>query len=104
MQRVLRSTFLLLAGFLSLPTVNGGDLPAVGPVPDTERERLSLMPVYSQYCRSSGGIPVVASGRVQPEALAEAAWLIDRMLDSRPDKDSPVNGTTATVFRLMSDS
>ena len=108
MQRVLRSTVILLAGFLSLPVVSGGNLPAVGPVPDTERERLSLMPVYSQYCRSSGGIPVVASGRVQPEALAEAAWLIDRMLDSRPDiagaiARSPVRCVVMAVDEFTTD-
>jgi hypothetical protein len=35
--------------------------------------------------RAAGGIPVVASERVQPAALAKAAWLIDRLLAKRPD-------------------
>ena len=38
-----------------------------------------------QYGRAVEGIPVVASGRVRPEAVAEAVWLINRMLTKRPD-------------------
>lgn len=58
---------------------------AVVPVPDAERQRLQLPEVYTQYVRATAGIPVVASRRVEPAALAEAAWLIDRMLTKRPD-------------------
>lgn len=57
----------------------------VGPVPPAERERLELAGFYTQYARATEGIPVVASARVRPEALAEAVWLIDRMLATRPD-------------------
>lgn len=58
---------------------------AVGQVPASERERLKLAPCYTQYARAAEGIPVVASARVRPEAIAEAVWLIDRMLARRPD-------------------
>lgn len=58
---------------------------SVGPVPAAERERLTLDGFYTQYARAAEGIPVVASARVQPEAVAEAAWLISRMLAKRPD-------------------
>lgn len=57
----------------------------VGPVPPAERERLELAAFYEQCARATEGIPVVASARVRPEALAEAVWLIDRMLAKRPD-------------------
>jgi formylglycine-generating enzyme required for sulfatase activity len=57
----------------------------IGPVPPEERERLGLADVYTQYVRAAEGIPVVATARVRPQAVAEAAWLIDRMLATRPD-------------------
>lgn len=57
----------------------------VGAMPVAERERLGLADTYTQYCRAAEGIPVVATARVRPEAVAEAAWLIDRMLEPRPD-------------------
>ena len=57
----------------------------VGPVPEAERERLDLAGCYTRYARAADGIPVVATDRVRPEAVAEAVWLIDRMLAKRPD-------------------
>jgi formylglycine-generating enzyme required for sulfatase activity len=63
----------------------GADAIEVGPVPPAERERLQLAASHAQYARAAEGIPVVATARVRPEALAEAAWLIDRMLAKRPD-------------------
>lgn len=57
----------------------------VGAVPQAERERLEIADVYRQYARAAEGIPVIATARVQPEAIAEAVWLIDRMLLKRPD-------------------
>lgn len=62
-----------------------GDDCTVTAVPAAERDRLGLAPFYTQYVRAIGGIPVVASERVQPEALVEAAWLIDQMLAGRPE-------------------
>lgn len=58
---------------------------APGPVPPAVQERLRLDPVYTQYAEAAGGIPVVASRRVRPEAVAEAAWLITWMTSRRPD-------------------
>ena len=62
-----------------------GEALEVGEVPAAERERLSLSSAYTQYARAAEGIPVVASARVRPEAIAESVWLIDRMLARRPD-------------------
>jgi len=39
---------------------------------------------YSQRV-SAGGFPIVASARVNPYALKEAAWLVNQMLARRPD-------------------
>lgn len=71
---------------LLVATADAADHPSpVVAIPEAERQRLQLAEVYTQYVRATGGIPVVASRRVQPAALAEAAWLIDRMLARRPD-------------------
>lgn len=56
-----------------------------GPVPNRERARLALDARYTQYVRAVEGIPVVASAKVRPQAVSEAAWLIDRMLAKRAD-------------------
>ncbi len=56
----------------------------VTPVPQAERERLGLSPFYAQYA-SIGGFPIVASAKVDPHALKEAAYLIGQMLDGRGD-------------------
>jgi hypothetical protein len=75
----------------------------VAAVPAEERDRLSLAPVYTQYVRAAGGIPVVASDRVQPEALAEAAWLIDRMLAKRPDVAAAIGRSTVRFVVMAHD-
>ncbi|MFO0951479.1 MAG: hypothetical protein U0835_10075 [Isosphaeraceae bacterium] len=45
---------------------------------------LKLDPFYARHV-SAGGIPVVGSAKVSDFALKEAAFLIDRMLEKRPD-------------------
>ncbi len=45
---------------------------------------LDLDPFYSKYV-SANGYPVVSSANVNDYALKEAAWLINQMLDQRPD-------------------
>lgn len=57
---------------------------AVGPVPAAARTRLALAPFYAQYAEAKG-LPIVASARVNPYALREAAYLVDQMLAHRPD-------------------
>lgn len=69
---------------LATRAASPADFP-VGPVPESERARLALDACYTQYVRAAEGTPVVASAKVQPQALAEAAWLIGRMLNKRPD-------------------
>lgn len=95
------------AGFLAVALIEAASAPAlaaesltVAAVPAAERQRLSLSPVYTQYVRAAGGTPVVASERVQPEALAEAAWLIDRLLAKRPDVAAAI-GRSPVRFVVM---
>lgn len=53
-------------------------------VPDSVRAEFKLAPFYTQYL-SAGGLPIVASAKVSPFALAEARYLIDHMLVDRDD-------------------
>ncbi|MGC4001753.1 MAG: hypothetical protein QM811_00770 [Pirellulales bacterium] len=56
----------------------------VGPVPERVRERLKLAPFYTQYCNARG-VAIVASSKVDPHALLEAAYLMENMLGDRDD-------------------
>lgn len=52
--------------------------------PPTIKEKFELPDFYQQWI-DVGGFPVVASETVNPYALREAAWLINKMLGHRPD-------------------
>ena len=53
-------------------------------VPATIRQILGLVPFYQQYV-DADGLAIVGSKQVTPEALLEAAYLVDRMLVGRDD-------------------
>ena len=53
------------------------------PPPDI-RKNFELPSFYQQWI-DVGGFPVVASEKVNPNAMREAAWLIQRMIGHRPD-------------------
>ena len=55
-----------------------------GAVPDALRKELKLDPFYQRHV-DAGGLPVVGSAKVSDHALAEAAWVVTRMLDGRDD-------------------
>ena len=54
------------------------------PPPAIVREYFQLDPFYEQWI-NVGGLPVIASAKVNPYALKEAAWLILKMIGHRPD-------------------
>lgn len=54
------------------------------PVPPAVRERLGLDPFYQKYL-DADGLPVLGSGKVSDDALAEAAWVVKNMLAGRDD-------------------
>lgn len=58
--------------------------PGVSAPSDAEWERLGLDPFYTKLV-SADGFPIVSSAKVADAALLEAAWIIDRMLEHRPD-------------------
>lgn len=57
---------------------------AADPVPDKLREELKLDQFYQKYV-DAGGLPVVGSEKVSDHALAEAAWIVGKMLNGRED-------------------
>lgn len=74
----------LIAIFVPLTAAADEPLIVVGEVPAAERARLGLAGFYKQFA-AADGIPIVASGRVRPEAVAEAAWIVEQLLARRPD-------------------
>ena len=81
-----RFTFFLLICFaLSLTaTAQIINIPEPVPPPPTVRDAFELDPFYQQWIDVKG-LPVVASAKVNPYALKEAAWLLHRMIGHRPD-------------------
>ena len=52
--------------------------------PPTVQESFELPSFYQQWI-DVGGFPVVASEKVNPHAVQEAAWLIQHLIGHRPD-------------------
>ncbi|MDY3561056.1 peptidylprolyl isomerase [Gemmata sp. JC673] len=74
-----RCAVVVLLGALAGPA--GGAEP--GPIPDRVREEWKLDRFYQKY--ADAGVLVVGSAKVSDHALAEAAWIVGRMLDGRKD-------------------
>lgn len=76
-----------VAVFFSLKLVSAAETskaPVVAPIPEDLRKQFRLDKVYKKHV-SLSGFPIVASGKVSDEALQEAAHLIGKMLEKRPD-------------------
>ena len=59
-------------------------IPEPVPPPAIVRAYFQLDPFYEQWI-DVGGLPVIASAKVNPYALKEAAWLILKMIGHRPE-------------------
>jgi len=70
-------TLAALAQFVVLPA-------DVGPISETLRERLDLDPFYAKQIVVDD-FPIVGSSRVTEPALREAAWILQHLLEDRPD-------------------
>ena len=87
---------LLLVSFLFLPIGIASDVPFANvpfditnipepvPPPPAVRDFFDLTPFYQQWI-SVEGFPVLASAKVSPYAVKEAAWLIWQIIGHRPD-------------------
>ena len=60
------------------------NIPEPVPPPFSVREAFELDPFYKQWIDVEG-FPILASEKVSPYALKEAAWLIRQMIGHRPD-------------------
>lgn len=76
---------------------------AVGPISAAMRTRLGLSDWYAQGAEAAGGIAVVASDRTEPLALAEAVWIVDRMLARRPDIAAALARADARIVVMAHD-
>lgn len=66
-------------------TLNRAAERTVGPVPEAVREEFDLHPTFYKQYTDMGGIPIVSSEKCSPYALLEVTWIMDHMLDGRPD-------------------
>ena len=65
-------------------SVNMDSIPEPAPPPSVVRDFFELDPFYEQWI-DVGGLPVIASVKVNPYAVKEAAWLITKMIGHRPE-------------------
>ena len=78
-------TTILSTEKVSTPDTNQVlNIPEPVPPPSTIREAFELDPFYQQWIDVEG-LPVVASEKVNPYALKEAAWQIWQMIGHRPE-------------------
>ena len=68
----------------STETTQDINIPEPSPPPAFVRETFNLDPFYQQWIDVEG-LPVIASAKVNPFAIKEAAWLIRQMLQHRQD-------------------
>ena len=79
------ATIGVLMGAIQLPaTARDIVIPEPVPPPAAVRGAFDLSPFYRQWIDVEG-MPVVASARVDPYAVKEAAWLIRKMIGHRQD-------------------
>ena len=83
----LTAIFTIYVLFLSIQltaTAQSVNISEPIPPPTTVRETFKLDPFYVQWLDVEG-LPIVASAKVSPYALKEAAWLIQQMVGHRQD-------------------
>jgi len=90
---------LLCAALLAAPAAPPS-LPGLAPAPPPAALRLD--PFYARYL-DAGGIPVVGSARVPPEALLRARDIVLAMLAHRPDVKAQLARSGARVAILAVD-
>ena len=75
---------LMVGMLLAAATAQSVNILKPIPPPTTVRETFNLDPFYEQWIDVEG-LPVVASAKVNPYAVKEAAWLIRQMIGHRQD-------------------
>ena len=90
---------LMLFTFVTLALLQNGfaqepNISEPVPPPAAVRDSFGLDPFYEQWI-DVGGLPVIASAKVNPYAVKEAAWLIIKMIGHRPDVLQSMAGNKA---------
>ena len=83
----LTAIFIVCVLFSSIQltaTAQSVNISEPGPPPNAVRKVFNLDPFYEQWVNVDG-LPVVASAKVNPYAVKEAAWLIRQMIGHRRD-------------------
>ena len=81
---VIFTVYILFFSIQLTATAQSVNIPEAVPPPDDVRETFNLDPFYEQWIDVEG-LPVVASSKVDPYAVKEAAWLIRQMIGHRQD-------------------
>jgi hypothetical protein len=80
----MRPIAVALLSVLSWCAIARAEDAKVTPVPDDVRKEFKLAPFYKKYV-SVGGVPIVASEKVNDAALLEARFLVEKMVGHRPE-------------------
>ena len=81
---VIFTLYILFFSIQLAATAQSVNISEPTPPPATVRKTFNLDPFYEQWIDVEG-LPVVASSKVDPYAVKEAAWLIRRMIGHRQD-------------------
>ena len=98
----MRAPLVLLLLGLMCALSNGAapqSVPEPGPISDSLRQSLKLASFY-QKSLVVAGFPITSSARTSDNALREAAWILQRMFEARPEVLSTLgsNGVHLTVM------
>ena len=81
---VIVTVYILFFSIQLTATAQSVNIPEPVPPPTAVRKTFNLDPFYKQWVDVEG-LPVVASAKVNPYAVREAAWLIQQMIGHRQD-------------------
>ena len=81
---VIFTVYILFFSIQLTATAQSVNIPEPVPPPNAVRKTFNLDPFYEQWVNVDG-LPVVASAKVNPYAVKEAAWLIQQMIGHRQD-------------------
>ncbi len=81
---VIFTVYILFFSIQLAATAQSVNIPEPVPPPATVRKTFNLDPFYEQWVDVEG-LPIVASSKVDPYAVKEAAWLIRQMIGHRQD-------------------
>ncbi len=95
-RRLLHRLVLILASLRLTGESGKGAARTVTGVSPELKKSFALADFYTQ-CIDAAGLPIIASSQVRPEALQEAAYLVDHLLDGRNDLRQAITAAKVRV-------